>query len=185
MSVHRPRSIADLFLSFSWLALQGFGGVLAVVQHELVERKQWLTREEFVREWAVAQVMPGPNVINLSIVLGARYFGWRGAVAALAGMVCAPMVLVLVLAWVSVAFAEAAAVQGALRGMGGVAAGLVLGSGLKMIPALRGNVLGWACCLAIGGCGFLAVVVLKWSLSAVVAILGPVGVGLAWRRLAP
>ena len=51
MSVHRPRSIADLFLSFSWLALQGFGGVLAVVQHELVERKQWLTREEFVREW--------------------------------------------------------------------------------------------------------------------------------------
>ena len=84
-----------------------------------------------------------------------------------------------------VAFAEAAAVQGALRGMGGVAAGLVLGSGLKMIPALRSNVLGWSCCLAIGGCGFLAVVVLKWSLSAVVAILGPVGVGLAWRRLAP
>ena len=123
-------------------------------------------------------------LLVLAAVLAARRRR-RGAVAALAGMVCAPMVLVLVLAWVSVAFAEAAAVQGALRGMGGVAAGLVLGSGLKMIPALRSNVLGWACCLAIGGCGFLAVVVLKWSLSAVVAILGPVGVGLAWRRLAP
>jgi hypothetical protein len=71
--------LTDLFLSFTWLALQGFGGVLAVVQRELVEKKRWLTREEFIEDWAVAQIMPGPNVINLSIMLGCRYFGWRGA----------------------------------------------------------------------------------------------------------
>ena len=74
-----PRSVRELFLAFSWLALQGFGGVLAVAQRELVEKKRWLTREEFTQEWAVAQIMPGPNVINMAIVLGARHFGWRGA----------------------------------------------------------------------------------------------------------
>ena len=81
-----PTSLADLFLTLTWLALQGFGGVLAVVQQGLVERKRWLTREEFVEEWAVAQIMPGPNVVNLCLIVGARYFGWRGAVVALAGM---------------------------------------------------------------------------------------------------
>ena len=80
-SVRRPRpeSLADLFLSFTVLALQGFGGVLAVVQRELVEKKRWMTREEFVEEWSVAQIMPGPNVINLAVGIGARHFGLRGA----------------------------------------------------------------------------------------------------------
>ncbi|WP_196933700.1 chromate transporter, partial [Pseudacidovorax intermedius] len=75
----RPESLADLFLSFTILALQGFGGVLAVVQRELVERKRWLTKEQFIEDWAVAQVLPGPNVINLALMLGDRHFGLRGA----------------------------------------------------------------------------------------------------------
>ena len=66
----QPRSPADLFWSFTWLALQGFGGVLAVVQRELVEKKRWMTDEEFVEDWAVAQIMPGPNVVNLSVMIG-------------------------------------------------------------------------------------------------------------------
>ena len=78
----QPRSLSDLFFSFTVLALQGFGGVLAVVQRELVEKKRWLTREEFVEDWAVAQIMPGPNVVNLSLMIGDRYFGLRGALAA-------------------------------------------------------------------------------------------------------
>ena len=73
----RPHSLTDLFVSFTVLALQGFGGVLAVVQRELVEKKRWMTKEEFIEEWAVAQIMPGPNVINLGIMIGARYFGLR------------------------------------------------------------------------------------------------------------
>src|ERR1041385_3727008 len=93
----RPRSLTDLFVSFTFLALQGFGGVLAVVQRELVERKQWLTHEEFVEDWAVAQIMPGPNVINLALMIGSRYFGLRGALAALAGMVTFPMIVVLLM----------------------------------------------------------------------------------------
>ena len=93
-----PASLWDLYCSFTWLALQGFGGVLAIVQRELVEKKRWLTNEEFAGEWAVAQIMPGPNVMNLSVMVGARYFGLRGALAALAGMLSIPLVLVLLLA---------------------------------------------------------------------------------------
>src|SRR6185436_5889498 len=94
----QPKSLSDLFVSFTLLALQGFGGVLAVVQRELVEKKRWMTRDEFVEEWAVAQIMPGPNVVNLSLMIGARYFGLPGAMVALAGMLTVPLLVVLTLA---------------------------------------------------------------------------------------
>jgi chromate transporter len=86
-----PQSPRDLFVSFTLLALQGFGGVLAIVQREMVEKKKWLTPEQFLEDWAVAQVMPGPNVINLALMIGDRYFGLRGAVAAVAGMLTVPL----------------------------------------------------------------------------------------------
>ena len=82
--LNQPRSKTDLFVSFTLLALQGFGGVLAVVQRELVEKKRWMTREQFIEDWAVAQIMPGPNVVNLSLMIGGRYFGLPGALAGLA-----------------------------------------------------------------------------------------------------
>ena len=90
-AAQRPASVRALFWAFTWLALQGFGGVLAVVQRELVDKKRWLTQEEFIEDWAVAQIMPGANVVNLSLIVGDRYFGWRGALAALAGMLALPM----------------------------------------------------------------------------------------------
>jgi chromate transporter len=86
----RPTSLADIFFSFTVLALQGFGGVVAIVQREMVERKRWLTNEEFVEDWAVAQIMPGPNVINLCLMIGNRYFGLPGALMALAGLLMIP-----------------------------------------------------------------------------------------------
>ena len=57
-ALNQPSSRTDLFVSFTLLALQGFGGVLAVVQRELVEKKRWMTREQFVEDWAVAQILP-------------------------------------------------------------------------------------------------------------------------------
>ncbi|MEY2685128.1 MAG: hypothetical protein RJA09_2272, partial [Pseudomonadota bacterium] len=96
--LNRPRNKTDLFVAFSLLALQGFGGVLAVVQRELVERRRWMTLDQFVEDWAVAQILPGPNVINLSLMIGGRYFGLGGALTALAGLLLAPLVIVLALA---------------------------------------------------------------------------------------
>jgi chromate transporter len=179
----RPASLTDLFVSFTLLALQGFGGVLAVVQRELVEKKGWLTKEEFIEEWAVAQIMPGPNVINLSITLGARYFGWRGAVVAIAGMLTCPLLVVLSLALIYAQFANSVQVAGALRGMGAVAAGLITATGLKLMVALQKNTLGLPLCIAIGLLCFVAIAWLKLPLLWVLLALGGLGWALAYRRM--
>ena len=171
----RPRSPLDLFIAFTVLALQGFGGVLAVAQRELVERRGWLTREEFVDAYSVAQLLPGPNVVNLSLMLGDRFFGWRGALAAVGGMLFAPLVLVLVLAASYNQLATFPAVAGALRGMGAVAAGLILAMALKMLGTLRKNPMGpWLCAL-LGLTTLIAVTVFRVPLAWVVIGLGLAG----------
>ena len=181
----QPESLADLFVSFTLLALQGFGGVLAVVQREMVEKKRWMTREEFVEDWAVAQIMPGPNVVNLSLMIGSRYFGFKGAMAALAGMLAAPLVVVLLLALLYAQFAGHPGVQGALRGMGAVAAGLIAATGLKLFGALQKNVLGIALCLGLGVLCFIAIALLRWPLAYVLLGLGVLACTVAFKKLAP
>ncbi len=181
----QPKSLADLFVSFTVLALQGFGGVLAVAQRELVERKRWMTNEEFVEEWSVAQIMPGPNIINLSIMLGSRYFGLRGALAAVLGMLTAPMLVVLLIALLYARFADHAGVAGALRGMGAVAAGLIIAVGLKLFPALRNNALGLGTCIVFGLLCFVAIAVLRWPLAYVLLGLGSLACVAAYRKLKP
>ncbi|MDD2846229.1 MAG: chromate transporter [Rhodoferax sp.] len=178
-------SVADLFWSFTWLALQGFGGVLAVVQRELVEKKRWMTNEEFVEDWAVAQIMPGPNVVNLSVMIGDRYFGLRGALAALAGMLTFPLLVVLLLALAYAQFASHPAMAGALRGMGAVAAGLIAGMGLKLAVALRKHPLGLWLCTVLGTLTFVGMALLRWPLAWVLPTLGSVACVLAWRKIAP
>ena len=179
----QPKSLTDLFVSFTLLALQGFGGVLAVVQRELVEKKRWMTREEFVEEWAVAQIMPGPNVVNLSLMIGARYFGFKGAMAALAGMLTAPLVIVLLLALVYAQFAGHPGVQGALRGMGAVAAGLIAATGLKLFGALQKNILGLMPCVGLGVLCFIAIALLRWPLAYVLLGLGGLACAIACKKL--
>ena len=181
----QPKSLTDLFVSFTMLALQGFGGVLAVVQRELVEKKRWMTREEFVEEWAVAQIMPGPNVVNLSLMIGARYFGFKGAMAALAGMLAAPLVIVLLLALVYAQFAGHPGVQGALRGMGAVAAGLIAATGLRLFGVLQKNILGLPLCIALGVLSFIAIALLRWPLAYVLLGLGGLAYAVAYKKLAP
>ena len=181
----QPRSPSDLFWSFTWLALQGFGGVLAVVQRELVEKKRWMTNEEFVEDWAVAQIMPGPNVVNLSIMIGDRYFGLRGAFAALAGMLTFPLVLVLALAVAHAQFSAQPAVAGALRGMGAVAAGLIAGVGIKLSVSIRNHPLGRPLCLAITALTIVAMAWLRWPLFWILPAIGGTACLLTWRKLAP
>ena len=116
--------------------------MLAVAQHELVERRRWLTHEQFLESYSVAQLLPGPNVVNLALMLGDRFFGWRGAFSALAGMLCFPLLICLMLAAGYEHYAGNPLVAGALRGMGAVSAGLLLGMSIKLALALRGNPLG-------------------------------------------
>jgi chromate transporter len=116
--------------------------VLAIAQHELVERQRWLTRQQFVEMLSLSQVLPGPNVVNLALMLGDRFFGWRGALASLGGMLLVPLVIVLVLTAAYAELSRIEVVAGALRGMGAVAAGLVIATAFKLMGTLRSNRLG-------------------------------------------
>lgn len=179
----RPASLRDLFVSFTLLALQGFGGVLAVVQRELVERKRWLTQEEFVEEWAVAQIMPGPNVVNLSMMIGSRYFGLPGALTALAGMLTVPLLLVLLLAVLHAHYADHPGVAGALRGMAAVSAGMIAATGLKLCSALSKHPLPLPVTLSLAVLGVVFVVVLHLPLIVTLLVLGGLGCALTYRAL--
>ncbi len=179
----QPHSLSDIFFTFNALALQGFGGVLSVAQRVLVEQKRWLTQAQFVEILSMGQILPGPNVVNMSLMVGDRHFGWRGALAALGGMLLLPMVIVLMLTALYTQFADQALVSAALRGMGAVAAGLILATGFKLLTSLKTNVLGLPVCLTLAALTFVAVAVLRWPLVWLLLGLGSAAVVGAWWRL--
>jgi chromate transporter len=180
----RPASPRELFVAFTLLALQGFGGVLAVAQRVLVEQRRWLTREQFVEILSIGQVLPGPNVCNVALMVGDRFFGWRGAFAALAGMMAVPLALVLVMTAVYAHFADLPGVAGALKGMGAVAAGMIAGTALRLAGTLRINAMGVPACVALAGAAFAGVGLLRWPLVWVLLALGALACAFAWTRLA-
>jgi chromate transporter len=181
----RPASLSVLFLSFTLLALQGFGGVVSIVQRELVDKRRWLTQEEFVEDFAVAQIMPGPNVMNLSVIVGARYFGLPGAIVAMLGMLTIPLIIVMALALTYAQFADAAGVPGALRGMGAVAAGLVSASGLRLLPVLKNHPIGLPACILTGSLCFAAIAFFRMPLIYILLSFGALMCAWTYARLKP
>lgn len=180
-----PRSAREVFVAFSLLALQGFGGVMAVTQRELVERRRWLTRGQFLEDWAVAQILPGPNIANMAILLGDRYVGTKGALAALAGLFGAPLGILLAMVLAFSVTGDLPAVQGALRGMGVVAAALVLNTAVKLLPALAGHPGGPVFCGLSIVATLGALVGLGLPLGAVLLGVGGLSCLWTWQRLGP
>ena len=181
--IRQPQSKTELFVAFTLMALQGVGGVLVIVQHELVNRRKWLTQAQFVEEWSVAQVMPGPNVVNLCLMLGGKYFGLAGALAAVSGLIMAPMLLVLTLAILFGGVSESAVAQGALKGMGAVSGGLIIATGLKLSKTMPQNPLGLWLAIAFAVITFAAVGIFRISLIWVLLGLGLVACLLTYRAL--
>lgn len=176
MKTTRPASLTELFVAFTRLALHGFGGVLPWAHRTLVEERRWLARDDFVELLALAQTLPGPNVVNLAVMVGDRWFGWRGSVVAVAGLIAAPAPIVLALAMGYARLVDVPEVRAAVGGMAAVAAGLVIATGLKLAAPIRRNWRG----LAFAALTFAAVALLRWPLTWVLATLGPAAVGLEW-----
>lgn len=168
----RPSSLLQLFLVFSGLALRGFGGVLPWAQRVLVEERQWLTREEFVETLAFGQLLPGPNVCNVAIMVGDRWFGWRGSVVALGGMLAAPMALVLIAISMYGQVAGHPMLRHALAGMGAVAGGLFMATAVKLALGARRQ---WRW-LGFGLLAFLGLAVLRLPMASLMLVLAPVAV---------
>lgn len=176
-----PASPWHLFVAFTILAMQGFGGVIAVAQRELCERRGWLAPSEFLAMLGTAQVLPGPNVCNLSLMVGDHFFGWRGACAALGGMIALPMAVMLTLAWaVGLSPEHAAAhraVHGALWGIAAVAAGQIVGTVLKLAAPLQQHPLGLGACMGLAASAFLMMALMHWPLVWVLMGLGVLACG--------
>jgi chromate transporter len=177
-----PASPADLFKAFNWLALQGFGGVLPVAQRVLVDQQRWLSREQFVETLSLGQVLPGPNIVNMALMIGDRFFGLRGAMAALGGLLTAPLLIVLTLAAAYGQLSSVPEVGGALRGMGAASAGLIVATGLRVLPTLKKNPLGLPTAVTLVLVSTLAIGWWRVPLVWVVLGLGSVSMALAaWR----
>lgn len=180
--LNTPKSPGDLFLSFTGLSIRAFGGVLAFAEEMVVEKKRWLSKGEFLEEWAVAQTMPGAPVMNLSIMIGSRHFGLIGALAGLTGVLLFPLILVLLLVGGFAYFGKDPHIVGALQGMGAVSAGLLISTGIKLIKPLKNNPLGQPICLLLGLSCFGLVTIAHLPLAYVLLALGPLSCGLVYFK---
>jgi chromate transporter len=175
----RVPTLAEIFVAFAAIALYGFGGVLAWSRRMVVDERKWMTPEEFNEAYAVCQFLPGPNVVNFSVVFGSRFRGPMGAAAALIGLMGPPVVIVLVLGALYARYGEIAALQRAFGGMTAAAAGLVIGVVAKMAqPLFRDRYwIGPLVALVV----FAAVGVMRWPIYWVLPVLVPISIALAWR----
>ncbi len=132
----RP-DLRALFLAFSSVGLSGFGGVLPFARRMLVEEHQWMTAEEFNAQLGLCQFLPGPNVVNLAVVVGKRYQGALGAIVAPVGLLAGPLAIVLLLALLYDAWGSLPLAQGMLRGIAAVGCGLLFAMAWRMGGALK------------------------------------------------
>jgi chromate transporter len=167
----------ELFLGFLKVGLSGFGGVMPFARRMLVDDRRWLDEREFVEVLSLSQFLPGPNIVNLSIIIGNRFCGPLGSIAASLGLMLMPFLIVLVLAALYARFADFEAVRSATASVSSAATGLVIAMALKMGRPLADT--GWQ--IGIAALAFIALglarVPLLWALLA----LAPLSVALAWR----
>ena len=175
----RPASPRELFTTYCTISLQAFGGSLALTERTLVRDKRWFTPKDFLGLYAISQALPGPTGVSFCVLVGDRFFGVRGASAALAGFMVLPSVIVVALASLFQHYQHVPAVQGALNGMGAVAVGLVVHTALRMSRTLRGQRVGVVVALATFG----AVAFGGLSVRSVMLSLGVASVAWAWHVL--
>jgi chromate transporter len=164
-----------LFVGFLMVGLQGFGGVLPFARRMLVEQHRWLTEREFTEVLSLSQFLPGPNIVNVSIIVGNRFRGPMGSLAAPLGLMLMPFVILLALAALYARFADLAAVRGATDGVSAAATGLIIATGLKMARELKG--IPWH--VAMCALTFIAIALLRLPLLWVLAALAPISVVIA------
>jgi chromate transporter len=165
-------SRAELFLGFLRIGLLGFGGVGPWARHVIVEERRWLTDKELAEVLGVGQILPGPNTMNAAVIIGERFQGVAGVVSSLLGMMAMPLVIVTALAAVYDHFASVPEVRVGLIGAAAAAAGLVLGTALKMIRNIKLAPMA----IAIVALGFASIAVFGWPLVPVVIVLAPAAV---------
>jgi chromate transporter len=167
----------DLFVAFTRISMTSFGGALFWSRRAMVERYRWLSEQEFVELLAMAQLLPGANGLNLAVVIGYRFAGWRGAAAALAGFLLAPCGVILTLGILHARYGNLPLAKSALAGMSVVAVGLLLATALRVATVLQGRWRPWVLVML----AFVAVGVMRWPFLAVIGVLAPISIFASWK----
>jgi len=177
--------LVELFLAFASMSVSGFGGVLPWARRALVEERKWLSAEEFNETFSFSQLLPGPNIVNFSVIFGSRLGGAGGAAVALAGLLGPPLLIVTILAMLYVRYGDIGWMQRMLAGLAAAAAGLIIATVGKMAKpifakALASRSLDFAPFVALAV--FVAIGLLRWPLPYVLIVAAPISIALAWFR---
>jgi chromate transporter len=165
----------ELFLGFLKIGLLGFGGVAPWARHVIVEERRWLTDQELAALLGIGQILPGPNTMNASILIGDRFQGLVGVLLCLLGQMTAPLVIAVLLAFAYARVGANPVVAAALAGAAAGAAGLVLGTAVKMARAIRPPPVA----LLVVASLFIAIGILQWPLIPVIAVIAPLSIAAA------
>lgn len=170
-------SVSDLFTGFLKLGLMGFGGVLPMARHMMVTQRGWLTEAEFADLLGLCQFLPGGNIINMSVAVGLKFKGWRGALAALFGLIVAPTIIVIGLGVVYDRYHDNPVVEHLFAGLAAAASGLLISLGWRMLKPLLKKPLG----LSVAVVCFVAIALFRTPLLATMLVLAPISILLHWR----
>ena len=167
-----------LFIGFLKIGLSGFGGVMPFARRMIVEEQRWITELEFLDVLSLSQFLPGPNIVNVSVIIGRRFHGVIGSVAACTGLMLMPLIIVLALATLYAQFAEFSSVRDAFSGVSASASGLILATALKLARPLKQHP--WQ----VGVCviAFVGIALFRVPLLWLLAVLCPLSIAIAWWR---
>jgi chromate transporter len=173
-----PPGLLALFVAFAKMSLAGFGGVLVWARRGIVEQHRWMTAEEFNETFALCHFLPGPNIVNLSVVFGSRFRGIPGSIAAFAGLVGPPVLIVMFLAALYARFGEIDALRRILAGVSCAAVGLLISAVFRMMMPLirKRDLVGIAVMAAV----FIAIGLLRLPLPAVLLAAIPLSIAISF-----
>jgi chromate transporter len=176
-AAQRRLTHGDLFIGFFQAGIIGFGGVLPIARRLIVDQRKWMTQAQFNDLVSLCQFLPGANIVNFAFAFGARNRGLSGAAAAVLGLLGAPVSIVLVLGAVYARYGGLPVARHALAGLAAAAAGLVLGTALKIAAPIANNVTN----IALAALMFALVMLWRLPLQETMLIMLPLSLALAWR----
>jgi chromate transporter len=175
-----PPSLIALFIAFAKMSLAGFGGVMVWARRGIVDQHRWMTAEEFNETFALCHFLPGPNIVNLSVVFGSRFRGIAGGIAAFAGLVGPPVVIVMILAALYARFGEIDALRRILAGVSSAAVGLLISVVFRMMmPLIRKR--DWVGLVVLAAV-FVAIGLVRLPLPAVLLVAIPLSIAITFAR---
>jgi chromate transporter len=177
-----PPSLFKLASTFTRISVSAIGGGNnAWIRREMVERHRWLTNSDFLTGFAMCMVLPGATTINTTVFIGTKLRGAAGALAAMIGILWAPMVIVVLLGFVYADYGDKPAVARVLAGVSATAIALTLRMGVLSVYRRFVHLTDWLLTAAI----VVVVFWLHWSIVETLLVFMPTSIAIAWWHYRP